>query len=318
MSHSRRFTLRAALTMTVAVLGSMLAIAGTQAPASAAGLTDTAPTSQGLMATTANGTMRCPYQSKKVTAACLKHALKDFNRARAKEGLGPMKLPANFLAMSAKKQLRALTNVDRVDRGLKKMGAVSANLNPYTQPAANQGGDPHFPPWTQQGGSNWASTLNPLWTEYLWMYFDGPDAGINLDCGQTGHPGCWAHRKNILLPLGGHRIMGISFGKYGTATLMMGRDKHDWLLLHPNAVRKLTATKLAGNKVRVTWTAPTKRGTAVQGFYRKRDGGKLITMGPKKRGFTSAALPRGTHTFKVRAFNKGGKSAVRSVSVTIT
>ena len=161
----------------------------------------------------------------KVTPACRRGALADFDRARAKEGLGPMRLPSNFARLTVPEQILVLTDIDRTDRGLRPVLGLARALQPYAQAGANRGDDPRFPAWTRAGGANWASGANALMDEFLWMYDDGP--GLNLDCPAAGSPGCWGHRHNILRRYPGPLLMGAGHGRRGDTQLFLGDDHHD-------------------------------------------------------------------------------------------
>jgi hypothetical protein len=142
-------------------------------------------------------------------AGCISVAIPDFNQARAGEGLTPLVLPNDFTQLSAAEQLLALTNIERVDRDLAPVAALSSSLNTLAAQGAVAGQDPAFPsPFDgTSGGSNWFSGTSTLLAMFVWMYDDGPGSP-NLDCTAAGLPGCWGHR---------HTILGT--GEPGTATL---------------------------------------------------------------------------------------------------
>jgi hypothetical protein len=218
---------------TVAALAAALALgpALVLAPASAGDPPNTPP--RGLQRCAPTGT---------ITGTCLKAALKDYKRARAREGLGPMTLPRNFARLSVPGQLMVLANLDRVDRGRAPVAGLSRNLQAAAQAGARQGRDPRFPAWTREGGSNWASTASSLWSEFLWMYDDGPGSG-NLDCPRASAPGCYGHRHNILARYHRPILMGAGSDARGGATqLFLGSDTHDRAdLLRWSAERRLIA-----------------------------------------------------------------------------
>jgi len=211
----RRIRIVTALAAPLAVvLALMLAT-----PASAAGRANPPNTSP-------RGLHRCATTGA-VTASCLSGALKDFRRARAREGLGPISLPSNFARLSIPAQLMVLANLDRVDRGRAPAAGLASALQTYAQAGASRGRDPAFPSWTQEGGSNWASTPSSLWSEFLWMYDDGPGAG-NLDCTTPSGAGCYGHRRNILATYHHPILMGAGSSARGGATqLFLGHDSHD-------------------------------------------------------------------------------------------
>jgi len=213
MQRRIRFVTAATAPLT-AVLALLLTVLG--GPVAAAGPPNTPP--RGLHHCSAGGA---------ITASCLKGALRDFKRARAREGLGPMTLPTNFASLSIPAQLMVLADLDRVDRRRRPVAGLSSVLQAYAQAGADRRSDPVFPSWTQEGGSNWASTPSSLWSEFLWMYDDGPGAG-NIDCTTASAAGCYGHRRNILAKYHRTILMGAGSARGGGATqLFLGRDSHD-------------------------------------------------------------------------------------------
>ena len=65
-------------------------------------------------------------------------------------------------------------------------------------------------------GATWSGGwINPLGSDYGWMYDDGP-GGTNEDCLTAGSALCWAHRDIILVAFGSPSCGG------GQAELAMG------------------------------------------------------------------------------------------------
>jgi Bacterial Ig-like domain (group 3)/IPT/TIG domain len=135
------------------------------------------------------------------SAACLETLLHDINAGRSSEGLPSMVLPNGFAQMSSAEQLLVLANLERGARGLAQFAGLSPTLDAVSALAASANGDPSPPagyPFSQWG-SNYADAVDPLESDFLWMYDDGV-GGTNYDC-QTGNfSGCWGHRTNILGP----------------------------------------------------------------------------------------------------------------------
>jgi hypothetical protein len=152
---------------------------------------------------------------------CDRAALKDFAKVRHREGLRAVVLPRHFDEMSARVQLLTISNLERVDRGLRPILGLTAELNTLAKDGANHHTDPSFPsPFTGTAGSaNWASVGNSvLLDDFYWMYDDGYGS-FNGDC-QTKHAaGCWGHRDSILLRMGTGRVMGAAatFGPGGAS-----------------------------------------------------------------------------------------------------
>jgi len=132
----------------------------------------------------------------KPTAPCDKQALANINRARGLEGLGHIHLPANYASLSLTQKEIAVTNAERVDRGLSKLPAKQS-YNALAKQGAVARQDPSPPAGVHGWGSIWAGVADPLAADFLWMYDDGP-GGSNFDCKNVGDPGCWGHRHNIL------------------------------------------------------------------------------------------------------------------------
>lgn len=203
--------------------------------------------------------------------ACDKAALVDFDKVRHQEGLGPMVLPHDFDRLGVPSQLMAITNIERVDRGLPAFAGRSGALDKLAQDGADKDTDPPFPPFAPgewQGGA-WAGGANSaLFSDFEWVYNDGLGSG-NLDCTPTNQSGCWGHRDNIL---NGHYTAPLVMGaavtyntKFGTsmAELFIGDDHTDKVDVVPTW-KTIAATMPVGlSAVRVTVvTHNAKRGHA--------------------------------------------------------
>jgi hypothetical protein len=152
--------------------------------------------------------------------SCFTRSLQAINNARAAEGIGPMILPSNYLKLSIPRQTFVVTNLERVDRGLRPFVGVTAKLNSTAHRAAATNSDP-----TLLGavmsllgirtyGSIWAGDFGPLASDYDWMYNDGYSAGggVNLDCRTPSSSGCWGHRHVILGHYSGMRSLAAGVG----------------------------------------------------------------------------------------------------------
>lgn len=168
----------------------------------------------------------CKATSARIDTTCRDGAISDFDRARAREGLPPIVLPSNFSSLSVRTQLFVLANIDRVDRGLTPVKGLSGNLQPIAQRAAKDQEDPIPPRWAVTATSNQASTVNALWSDFVWMYDDGYESN-NLDCDLATDPGCWGHRDDIVAPFDSPVLMGTGSSKHGDTQLFVGSDKHD-------------------------------------------------------------------------------------------
>ena len=135
------------------------------------------------------------------SAACLETLLHDINAGRNSEGLPSMVLPNGFAQMSGSEQLLVLANLERGARGLAQFAGLSPTLDAVSATAATANADPSPPAGYQfsQWGSNYADAVDPLESDFLWMYDDGV-GGTNYDCQAGNFSGCWGHRTNILGP----------------------------------------------------------------------------------------------------------------------
>jgi hypothetical protein len=122
---------------------------------------------------------------------------------RAREGVGPMQLPSNWGRLTAVEQTFVAIDLERVNRGLKPLGGLTATVNALAQEGADASEDPPFPADTsglRTAGGVFADTGSVLSSIFLWMYDDGPgEYGYNEVCPQAGGGGCWGHRSVILM-----------------------------------------------------------------------------------------------------------------------
>lgn len=148
--------------------------------------------------------------------ACIDQIVQAIDNARALEGVGPMTLPADFASLPTEQQTFVVSNLERVDRGLRPVEGMVDSLNALAADAAAADADPYLSGWSvgplQVNGwsSIWAGDLNALAADYDWMYNDGwgPQGSYNLDCQSADADGCWGHRHAILRS-GTHLITGV-------------------------------------------------------------------------------------------------------------
>jgi hypothetical protein len=172
---------------------------------------------------------------------CDKAALKDFDKVRKKEGLGPMTLPHDFASLSVPSQLLAISDIERVDRGRRAVKGRSKALDRLAQQGANHDEDPPFPnPFTgNSGGANWADAGNSaLLDDFYWMYDDGLGS-FNGDCTQSNQSGCWGHRHDILNAYDARVVMGAAVAyntQWGTSMTeeFIGGDSNDKVNVAPS------------------------------------------------------------------------------------
>lgn len=202
--------------------------------------------------------------------ACDGAAIPDFNAARAKEGLGPIVLPDDFDRLSVRAQVLAITDVERVDRGLRPVDGLSRSINALARQGANSDADPDFPdpfgPGRVEANSNWANTNSALLGAFMWLYSDGPGSG-NLDCTSAGDDGCWGHRHTMLTDYGNPVVMGAAVASKSLTEEIIGGDTADPVDVSPTwsdisgsltygvAPANITVTTDAGSSKRATVTA---------------------------------------------------------------
>jgi hypothetical protein len=151
----------------------------------------------------------CGFNGANDSAACNASVLKAIDDARRFEPAGPIRKSFNLAAfdkLSRVAQLFAITDIERVARGLAPVAGLTAQLDRIAETAAIRQTDPSpsLPLRISGGGtataygSNWAEgTANPMGADYYWMYDDGLNSP-NILCTQQNQTSCWGHRENIL------------------------------------------------------------------------------------------------------------------------
>jgi hypothetical protein len=137
-------------------------------------------------------------------------------------------------------QLFVTVNLERTQRGLAPAVVLTKSLDKIAQAGAQAGRDPALGavPRVLPGGgrttyigANWSGGwVNPLGSDYGWMYDDGPGS-TNLDCSAARTAQCWGHRNIILVAFGGHSVCGGSQSELamgaGHTTGMAGYGESD-------------------------------------------------------------------------------------------
>ena len=148
-----------------------------------------------------------------VSTVCLRLTLGAIDAARAREGVGPMRLPSNFGRLDVAEQLFVAVDRERVDRGLAPFAGLSAQLDTAAAGAAAAGRLPMRPGRAYANSdAEWAGAVaNGLDADYRWVYADGPGSGVT-GCARDGGRGCWADRAIVLDRLGSrHLVMGAAY-----------------------------------------------------------------------------------------------------------
>jgi hypothetical protein len=193
------------------------------------------------------------------SSICLRLTLEAVDRARSAEGLGPMRLPADFPRLSVPEQLFVAIDRERVDRGLVPFSGLSGALDRAAQSAAEAGRLPARPAsGAVADAAEWIGDVdNGLDAVYEWMYDDGPGSGTP-SCSARRTSGCWADRHIVLDHLGsGNLVMGVGFvpGTKGNPGRADGGS---------SLAATLAVDPRAGSPLGYTWTeaeAATKAGT---------------------------------------------------------
>ncbi len=156
------------------------------------------------------------------TPTCIKLVVEAIDRARSHEHMKKhaLVLPRNYRRLSVARQTFVITNLERVDRGLRPFKGLTAPLNHLSNVAAGLRIDPSMRVSTLRAlgigewGSIWAEDLGPLAADYDWMYNDGYSAtsGINIACQTPTASGCWGHRNNILYSGKGYSVLSAGAG----------------------------------------------------------------------------------------------------------
>lgn len=166
---------------------------------------------KGPVAPSPDYTQACSVSGLDRSLSCLQVTLKAIDNARAREGVKPMVLPANFADLAVPEQLLVALDRERVDRGLRPFVGLSEALNANARRGAEAGGVPPVPgpPWSSTRAQWTGAVANGLDADYVWMYDDGPGRGVPR-CDEAGDRGCWADRHIVLDDFG------------SAATLVMG------------------------------------------------------------------------------------------------
>jgi len=163
---------------------------------------------------------------------CIDAGVSYLDKARAKVGLPPYALPANFASLAAPKQWFILVNLDRIQYRLPPFPGLTVALN---HDALASGvwkfADPH--PSNTTGLTMW-------WPGWAGAFYNAPmayevavwDDGLgstNPRCTPTDHSRCWGHRHSVLWKFapGSRLAMGFAQGltphhRRGYAWLFVG------------------------------------------------------------------------------------------------
>jgi hypothetical protein len=188
---------------------------------------------------------------------CISLELKAIHDARRAQGFHTrrMVLPSNYASLSFAEQTFVVTNLERVDRGLRPFTALVPALNSRAAGGARDFSDPWVSSYltellgVHEWSSIWAEDYGPLAADYDWMYDDGYRGyGPTVEhCHSKNGSGCWIHRDIIIAGYGapGHTLIA------GAATA-----GHDAL----SVAEVLSAGNVRPSATTYTWSAALRHG----------------------------------------------------------
>ena len=177
------------------------------------GATSALATPPNSIAPTPNYPNSCAPVGEDSSSTCIRLTLAAIDTARAREGLGPIALPAGFAQLTVPEQVFVVLNRERVDRGLAPFAGLSTALDANAQKGATTAGLPPRPDRNYRAvGAEWIGAVdNGLDADYQWLYNDGTNSGVP-NCSNTQRSGCWADRDIVLQHFGSHPLaMGAAY-----------------------------------------------------------------------------------------------------------
>jgi hypothetical protein len=159
-----------------------------------------------------------PYACHTAPAAksCIDAGVYYLDKARARAGLPPYALPADFPSLKPEQQLFILTNLDRVAYGLQPIAGLTAKLNHVALVSGVwRADDPHLSNATDVSvwWPGWAGSFDNAPMAYEVLVWDDGLGSTNPRCTPTDHSRCWGHRHSVLWKYGAHAAMGAAAGR---------------------------------------------------------------------------------------------------------
>jgi hypothetical protein len=155
------------------------------------------------------------------STTCLRLTLAAIDAARAREHLGPMRIPVDFGQLTVPEQLLLVVNDERTDRGLVPFTGLTMTLDRLSLRGADGS---RLPPDPGSGygpvDAEWLGDVdNALDADYQWMYDDGPGSGLP-GCSSSHRAACWVDRGIVLDRFGGAKdlVMGAALDPTGDTT----------------------------------------------------------------------------------------------------
>jgi hypothetical protein len=147
---------------------------------------------------------------------CIDAGVWYLDKARARSGLPPYALPADFPSLAPDRQMFILVNLDRTAYGLSPIRGLTGKLNHDALVSGVWRADDPYPSHTTGltvWWPGWAGAFyNTPMAYEAWVWDDGLGAQ-NPRCTPTDHSRCWGHRHSVLWKYGAKAAMGAAAGR---------------------------------------------------------------------------------------------------------
>ena len=149
---------------------------------------------------------------------CIDAGVYYLDKARARVGLAPYALPADFPSLAPGRQMFILVNLDRIQYGLPPITGLTAALDHDALASGVwRADDPHVSDTTGlvTWWPGWAGAFYNVPMAYeAWVWDDGLGSN-NPRCTSTDHSRCWGHRHYVLWKFGSGAVlaMGAAAGR---------------------------------------------------------------------------------------------------------
>jgi len=147
---------------------------------------------------------------------CIDAGVWYLDRARAKVGLPPYKLPADFPSLAPAQQIFILTNLDRIAYHLTPFPGLTSALNRDAFMSGVWVADDPHPSDTTGINTYWPGWAGAFYNAPMayegWVWDDGLGSN-NPRCTPTDHSRCWGHRHSVLWKYGPVLAMGAAAGR---------------------------------------------------------------------------------------------------------
>ncbi len=137
--------------------------------------------------------------------ACIDAGVYYLDKARARVGLPPYALPANFASLKPPQQWFILVNLDRVQYGLPPIPGLTGALNHDALVSGVWRADDPYPSNTTgltTWWPGWAGAFDNVPMAYETVMWNDGLGSTNPRCTPTDHSRCWGHRHSVLWKFG--------------------------------------------------------------------------------------------------------------------